>query len=93
MLSLILMSPVQTLASFQTSTQCLLMALVAASPAITTVMTVRMTNPTAWRLIGLKLMVAVVEPQLSTLFLERVLVPATIGVAVPLTVLEVQPFT
>jgi hypothetical protein len=56
-------------------------------------MMVRMTSPTVWRLIGLKPMEAAEEPQLSTLSLERVLVPATIGVAVPLTVLEVQPFT
>jgi hypothetical protein len=52
-----------------------------------------MTSPTAWRLIGLRLMVAVVEPQLSTLFLELAPVLATIGVVVPLTVLEDQPFT
>jgi hypothetical protein len=69
------------------------MALEVVSAVITIVMTARMTSPTAWRLIGLKPMAAVEEPQPFTPSLELVRAHAIIGAAVQLTVSEVQPFT
>jgi len=66
------------------------MALEVASAVIITAMMVRMTSLIAWKLIGLKRMVVVVVPQLSTPFLAPVKVHAITGVAAPHTVLEVQ---
>jgi hypothetical protein len=69
------------------------MASVVDSAAINIVMMARMTSRIVWKSIGSKRMEDVVVPQLCTQCQAPVKAHATTGVADPLTVLEVQPFT
>jgi len=91
--SLILMSAMQTLVSFQTSTQSHLMELVVVSRVTSIVMMARMINQIAWKWIGLSRMEDVEEQPLCTLSQALVMVLATIGVAAQPTTLEAPPST